>query len=239
MLTLNANGFPTAANIPSGCTGPNEDCVDGLNAVFGPPLEAGKAFPNGSAQGVFWGRWQNGTINSDTPPTILGPTANAHFMYGTLTPAETLFAKTGALDLKSTFPGGYGTTPTNNLGETPTGGTMPVITVNFTARTATASASSAVFPSQTWSIPGGSGPITIVPGAGGYFLVQGSGTHGTGGWFCSGTGCNSIVEARAAGIFLGPVGDHAGVALGARSRDSMGNTTANFGAVRLFCASGC
>ncbi len=116
---------------------------------------------------------------------------------------------------------------------------MPTILVNFDARTATVSSSSVAFSSQLWNIPGGSGPITIVPGAGGYFLVQGSGTNGSGGWLCSGSGCNTYISAKAGGIFFGPVGDHAGVVLGARSQDSMGNTTANFGTVRVFCASGC
>jgi hypothetical protein len=121
---------------------------------------------------------------------------------------------------------------------------MPTISVNFDSRLATVSASSVTFSGaqpQAWNMPGGSGPITIVPGSGGYFLVQGTGSVGSGGWNCSGSGCSGATQmsARAAGIFFGPVGDHAGVALGAQAYNSSGQTVANFGAVRVFCTSGC
>ncbi len=248
MLTLDAKGIPTAINIPAGCTGPNggsgDQCKNGFKATLGTLVESGSAFPNGSAQGIFWGRWQSGTVtNGDGTTTALSSTINGHFMYGSLTPAEVLSAKTGVLNLVSTFPGGFGTTPTNNLGQTPISGNIPAISVNFGSRVASIGASSVAFSgaagSQSWQLPGGSGPITIVPGAGGFFQIQGSGLNGSAGWLCSGSGCGTNVSAKAAGIFFGPVGDHAGVTLSGQSGNSSGQTTANFGAVRVFCASGC
>jgi hypothetical protein len=174
-----------------------------------------------------------------------GDIATGMFMYGPLTPADVLAAKSGTLNLTSTFPGGFGTTPTNNLGQTPSSGSMPAISVNFTARTATIAASSIQFsgPSpQLWSLPGGTGPITVVPGAGGFFLIQGSGGSAQG-YSCTGTGCNgaNFINAKAGGIFFGPVGDHAGVTLGAQGYVNNFTTppAASFGAVRLYCASGC
>jgi hypothetical protein len=242
MLTLDAKGIPTAINVPSGCTGPNNDCKNGFQATLGTPVQSGSAFPNGSSQGIFWGRWQSGTINDGGTITTLSTAVNAHFMYGSLTPAEVLSAKTGVLNLSSTFPGGFGTTPTNNLGQTPISGQLPTISVNFGSRVATASASFVNFPSQSWQFPSGSGPITIVAGAGGFFQIQGSGSQPASGWICNGTGCGitgvATISGKAAGIFFGPVGDHAGVTLSGQSATN-GQVTANFGAVRVYCVSGC
>ena len=241
MLTLGANGIPTAINIPSGCTGPNGNggCKGGFTAVnLGTPVESGSAAPDGATnQMIFWGRWQTGTVTEDQGPVALSSAINAHFLYGTLTPAEVLAAKSGTLSLSSNS---LGTTPTNNLGELASPGGVPSIQVNFTSRTATVSATTVLFPSQTWTLPSGTGAITIVPGSGGYFLIQGSGNPG-GGWNCTGTACSGVatVSAKAAGIFLGPVGDHAGVTLGAQAQNSSGQTVANFGTVRVYCPAGC
>ena len=237
MLTLNSSGLPTAINIPSGCTGPNgnDGCKGGFNASLpSGPVEFGSASPDGSPNKIFWGRWTSGTVVSDTSNT-LSSTVQAHFMYGTLTPADTLAAKTGSLTLHSNS---LGTTPTNNFGATPSSYSVPTITVNFDTRTASVTTGFASFGSagtlQNWSTPSGSGAITIVPGSGGYFQMSGGAT-------CSGTGCNGATSAtaKAAGIFFGPVGDHAGVAMGATAFNSSGQTVANFGTVRIFCPSGC
>jgi hypothetical protein len=243
MLTLNASGIPTAINIPTGCTGPNSDCKGGFTASLGTPLQTGSAFPNGSTQAIFWGRWASGTVDDGNGATTLSSTTQAHFMYGTLTPADVLSAKTGTLTLSSTFPG-LGTTATNNFGATPSAATLPVISVNFDARTASVSASSIQFGGgspQLWTIPTGSGPLTIVAGAGGFFRIEGSGNQGTGGWSCTGTGCSgaAFLRANASGIFFGPVGDHAGVSLGANAFNSSGTLVGNFGTVRVYCVSGC
>lgn len=243
MLTLNSSGIPTAINIPSGCSGPNgsgDGCKGGFKATLGTPVESGSAFPNGSTNGIFWGRWQNGTVTSGVTDT-LSSSINAHFMYGTLTPADTLAAKTGSLTLMNST---LGTTPTNNFGQTPISYGIPTITLNFDAKTASISSSTVQFSGaqpQFWQLPGGSGTIAIIPGSGGYFQISGSGNNGSGGWTCSGTGCNGVtfISAKAGGIFFGPVGDHAGVALGATGYNSTGQSVANFGAVRIFCPSGC
>jgi hypothetical protein len=123
---------------------------------------------------------------------------------------------------------------------------MPAITVNFDSRVASITASALVFGSgtgpqdQIWALPAGSGPITIVPGSGGFFLIQGQGTNGQGGWNCSGGGCAGAtqVQGKAAGIFFGPVGDHAGVTLAGNASNSSGTNVANFGTVRVFCKAG-
>ena len=118
--------------------------------------------------------------------------------------------------------------------------------------TATISASTIQFQggtisTETWSYPSRSGPITIVPGSGGYFQI-GSGqpvTLPSAGfnYSCSGTGCLGTSAAsmtgKASGIFFGPVGDHAGVALGGVAYGSNGQTIGNFGTVRVYCPSGC
>ena len=241
-LTLSASGIPTGINIPAGCIGPNgnDGCKNGFQATLGTPVELGSAAPDGATnQKIFWGRWQNGTVNDGSSgTTTLSSAINAHFMYGTLTPADTLAAKTGSLTLTNSS---LGTTPTNDLGQTPTGFSIPTITVNFNSRVATISSASVVFSSQNWQLPSGSGPITIVPGSGGFFQIQGSGANGSGGWSCTGPACSgaATISAKASGIFFGPVGDHAGVALGANATDHNGNNVANFGTIRIFCPSGC
>ncbi len=244
-LTLNSSGIPTAINIPAGCIGPNGNngCKNGFTASgLGAPVESGSAAPDGATnQMIFWGRWQNGTVNNgDLGPMALSSAVNAHFMYGTLTPADTLAAKTGTLLLTNST---LGTTPTNNLGQTPTSFTIPSISVNFDARTATISAASVNFASgsQVWSLPSGTGAVTIVPGSGGFFQIQGSGTAGSGGWNCTGPNCSGAtqIQAKAAGIFFGPVGDHAGVTLSGNAFNSSGVNVGNFGTVRVYCTSGC
>ncbi len=233
-LMLDANGFPTAFKIPEGCIGPNVDCTGAPSGTLGAPIpgSAGSAFPNGSTQGIFWGRWDTGTMTDSGQSFSLSSTNQAHLMYGTLTPADVIAAKTGTLTLSSLT---LGTHPTNNLGELANSGAFPTILVNFTNRTATVSSSFISFPSQSWSLPGGTGPITIVAGEGAYFLVQGSGPNifSTGQFGCSGTGCGSTVYGKTGGIFLGPVGDHAGVSL------SAGSGSAGFNTVRVYCPSGC
>ena len=241
-LTLNSSGIPTAINIPAGCIGPNgnDGCKSGFTAAgLGSPVESNSASPDGSPNKIFWGRWQSGTVsNGNAGNTALSPAINAHFMYGTLTPADTLAAKTGSLTLTNSS---LGTTPTNNLGQTPIGFSIPTITVNFTSRVATISAATVNFSSQNWQLPAGSGAITIVPGSGGFFQIQGSGANGASGWSCTGPICSGAanISAKASGIFFGPVGDHAGVALSGNATDMNGNNVANFGTVRVFCPSGC
>ncbi|MGE5638737.1 MAG: FecR domain-containing protein, partial [Clostridia bacterium] len=231
VITFSSSGFPTAFQIPFNCVGPNGGCNNPPSATLGAPIagSTGVGFPDGSANGIFWGRWDTGTITSGGQTFNLSASNQAHLMYGTLTPADVISAKSGSLTL---FSSSLGTTPTNQVGELGSG-SFPSIVVNFTNRTATISSATVSFTSNFWQMPSGSGPITVVPGAGAFFLVQGSGTNGSGGWTCSGIGCGSTVAAKAGGIFLGPVGDHAGVTLSAASG------TAQFNTVRVYCPSGC
>lgn len=225
VLQLGTSGIPSGFTIPAGCSGPNSGSCDGITASLGAPVQASGAHPNNSTQTIFWGRWDTGTINDGGQVFNLGATNQAHLMYGPLTPAEVMAAKTGTLVITNNV---LGTTPTNNLGET--GSFSPLsIQVDFSNRSASMAGGSATFSSQSWSLPSGSGPLTVAPGQGAYFLIEGSGGS------CSGSGgCSGAVQTKAAGIFLGPGGDHAGVTLSGLSAGG-----ASFGAVRLFCPSGC
>jgi hypothetical protein len=221
-LTIGPGGLVTAFRIPENCIGPNDDCTGAPSGTLGSPVEAGSATFPGSTQMVFWGRWDSGTIIDSGQTFSLSSTNQGHFMYGPLTPGDVIAAKTGTLMLQSTFPGGFGTTPTNNFGATPSSVVFPTIMVNFTARTATFSSSDIFFPSQNWFFSGGVAPITV--------LSQGAFFHGQTSGSCSGTNCNSsIATGQAAGIFLGPNGDHAGVVLSGNAG------TSNFGTVRVYC----
>ena len=229
-LTL---GAPLAGfRIPEGCIGPNEDCTGAPSGTLGAPAQSGSATFPGSTQMVFWGRWNSGTITDSGQTFSLSSTNQGHFMFGPLTPDTVIASKSGSLVLQSSFPG-FGTTPTNSLGELASGATFPQINVDFTARTAyLASAASISFPSESWSLNSTAGsPSAIqIAGGGAFFRIDTTGT-------CSGLapgGCNYpsvpvAANGRAAGIFLGPAGDHAGVVLSGVSG------TARFGTVRVYC----
>ncbi|MBV8030986.1 MAG: FecR domain-containing protein [Betaproteobacteria bacterium] len=225
-LSLTSGGVPTGFTVPAGCTGPNNsgNCngvsVSGLAA----PVQSGTGNPDGSSQVIFWGRWNSGTVIDGGQVITLSNSNQAHLMYGPLTPADVIAAKTGSLTL---FSGVLGTTPTNNLGEVAVSTSLGSLTVNFTARTAVMAAGSVSFASQNWTLPAASGNIVIQNG-GAFFLAQGSGGS------CGGTGCSGSAQVRAAGIFLGPVGDHVGASVSGASTSG-----AQFGAVRVFCPSGC
>jgi hypothetical protein len=82
------------------------------------------------------------------------------------------------------------------------------------------SASSINFPSQNWSLSGGTVPITLA-GGGAFFRGQGSAS-------CTGS-CSSTGTGTLAGIFVGPFGDHATVGLSGNAG------TAFFHTVRVYC----
>ena len=121
-----------------------------------------------------------------------------------------------------------GTTPTNQLGQTGTFNTS--LTVNFTApQTATFGPSSFSFPSDTWSFPGGTTPIQIRAGQGAFIDQVTTGT-------CSGSTCLTSTPAvlGKTGIFMGPAGDHLGVAFSARTTSG---PTAHAQTVKIFTTS--
>jgi len=234
-LTLGSDGHLQAFTIPAGCKGPvGDDCDAGASGNLNSPLESSYAtFPH-STQKVFWGRWNSGSINDGGTPVTLSSTTQSHFLHAPLTPQETMASKTGTLALQSTFPGGYGTSPTNNFGSTPTSGSMPTITINFTSQSVSVGSSFLNFPSagsgtQNWSFSSGTGTLVLANG-GAYFLVNATGSCSSGGTACNGTS-SFTANRQAAGIFIGPAGDHAGVALSGAAGSSQ------FSTVRVYCPS--
>jgi hypothetical protein len=232
-LKFDANGKFVGFDVPPGCVGPNDGCAGGAKATLatstspvGPVLDQA-TIPN-STSTIFWGRWAAGTLTEEGGTFTITGTNWAHFMYGPLTPAETIAAKTATSVLYSSI---NGTVATNNFGELAISGSFPTITMNFTARTATFSSSSFSFSGanpQSWSLSGGTTDIKIVAG-------QGAGFFGSTTGSCSGTGCGgtSTANAKAAGLFLGPTGDHAGVAYSGTAGGG-----AFFNTVRVYTCSG-
>ncbi len=237
-LTIGPGGVLQAFTVPVNCIGPNADCASPPSATLGAPAESGNAtFPN-STQKVFWGRWASGTIVDSGQTITLNSATQGHFMYGPLTPSDVIVGKSGTIALQSSFPGGLGTSPSNNFGALASATTvLPTITVDFTTRIASLSAWNVAFPNvgtgtQNWTFAGGAtGSIVVAPGAGAHFLVDniaGSCNSGGPAMACNGTSFFAA-KGRAAGIFIGPAGDHAGVALGGAAGTSQFNT------VRVYC----
>jgi hypothetical protein len=168
-----------------------------------------------------WGVWLTGSITENVGTTSFP--GGAHYLFGSLTPAALIQARLGAL--VGTFPlvklGG--TTPTNNLGERaipPVGSApsiYPTVTLDFLNRNATLGSFGWQFTNNSWTFQGGSAQIFAVPGQGAG--ITASNLSGT----CMGVGCSSGVQTTApaalkvSGVFLGPSGDHLGVAFGAKS----------------------
>jgi hypothetical protein len=236
-LTIGAGGLVTAFSIPAGCIGPNDGCQQPPSSPgLGTPVEAGSATFPSSTQKVFWGRWASGTIVDGSQTITLGAATQAHLMYGPLTPDTVIASKTGSLTLQSFS---LGTTPSNNFGALGGSTGLPPLLVNFTSRTVSADPWFVNFPNvgsgtQNWSFSGPtSGALVISNGQGAYFLIDNiAGTCSSSGTACSGTS-SFTAKGRVAGIFLGPAGDHAGVAIGGAAGSSQFNT------VRVYCVSGC
>lgn len=226
--------LPTSFRVPEGCIGPNDDCTGAPSGTLGAPVQSGSRTPPGATTPIVWGAWASGTITDGGVTFSLSSTTQAHLMYGPLTPADVIASKTGTMVFQSSLGSGLGTIPTNNFGATATSGSFPTITMDFTARTATFSSLSVNFPSaggsgtQNWSFSGGVAGITIVAGQGAFFRGDATGSCSSGGMACNGTRVASATG-RAAGIFLGPLGDHAGVVLSGSAG------TSNFGTVRVYC----
>jgi len=231
-LSLGSDGHLNAFTIAAGCVGAVEECDEGASGTLNAALEQGSAtFPN-STQKVFWGRWNSGTLNDGGTNITLSSATQGHFMYAPLTPQDTIAAKSGTLNLQSTFPGGYGTTPTNNFGATPVAGEFPMLSVNFTSRTINVGSSFINFANvgsgtQNWNFGSGSATLVLANG-GAYFLFNGTGTCASSGTACNGTSAFAA-EGRVAGIFIGPAGDHVGAALSGAAG------TSQFSTVRVYC----
>lgn len=167
-----------------------------------------------NALNAHWGRWTGTTIVTDAGTTT-SPPGGFHYLYGPLTPAEVVASKRGTVMFVDT---GFGTTPRNSLNEP---GTISVLAsdVNFTTRIVMLGGVNMSFPSYSFNFPGGStASIQIVPGKGAFIEQVSSGA-------CLGGPCGMSTSAvlGRTGIFMGPNGDHMGMALQARTTPN-GNT---------------
>jgi hypothetical protein len=95
-------------------------------------------------------------------------------------------------------------------------------TVDFTARTVAFQTTSFNFSSsgQNWTFSPSSSPITIQPGQGAFIQNTATGS-------CSGGSCTTSSSATLArtGAFMGPVGDHLGIAFHGRTTGGTGTGT--------------
>jgi len=163
----------------------------------------------GAAVNVHWGRWVDGTVTDDTAPggTFIPP-GGVHYMYSDQpTPSEIIAAKSGAF----TYNAIGGTNPTDNSGNigSLTGG---FVNVNFTNRTAALTAS--------WNVGGSNYSVTALPGTLNFNpgLPVGVDMNGNNVGSCvgpcGGAGAGTIDKVKAAGVFIGPAGDHLPLTIG-------------------------
>ena len=213
MLTFNGSGVLTALNIPAGTTEVDGSLIDppGVIGAASAVAESGSADPGDGSINARWVRWSSGTFTDDSGTSMLP--GGFHAMVGNLAPPDVVAAKTGTFSFSTVG----GTTPTNNLGQTPVSAfAYPSLTVNFTSRVASLGAFSWTFPSNFWSFPAGNANVIITPG-------KGAGIDGLYGGTCSSGpgGCGypspSPASLGVTGIFYGPRGDHLGAAFAAQS----------------------
>lgn len=179
-----------------------------------------------NALNAYWGRWLGGTVVDANGTTTVAP--DLHYLVGPLTPPDVIAAKTGS----ATFTMIGGTQPTNNLGAVATFAGTTDITVDFTARTVGLPALAIDFPGQNWRFGGDTPALNVDAARGAYFNSKVTGSCGpiTG---CSDTAAILVRN----GVFMGPVGDHLGVAFQARTTTG---TPASFQTTKIFsCAPNC
>lgn len=169
---------------------------------------------SGTGVDVHWGRWSSGTLNDNGVVRILdvAPNGHFHYIYGELTPQDTIAAKTGT----AVFNRIGGTTPTDSLSPVNTASSFSFgsIGVNFTTRTAVLSSLSMAFPTGV-NYNFSSVPLQINLFGGGA-SIEGSTTNPTG---CSGGPCITSAPAtlKVDGAFIGPTGNHIGAVFGTQS----------------------
>lgn len=216
MLTFNGSGILTGLNIPAGTTEVDGSLIDppGVTGAASSVAESGSADPGDGSINARWVRWSSGTFTDDSGTSMLP--GGFHAMVGNLAPPDVVAAKTGTFS----FFGVGGTTPTNNLGQTATSFTYPLLSINFTTRQASLPPFSWTFPSNFWTFPSGSANVIITPGKGaGIDGFYGGGTCSSGPGGC-GYPSPSSASLGVTGIFYGPRGDHLGAAFAAQSGSS-------------------
>lgn len=157
---------------------------------------------------AIWGRWFLGSVTDATGTTPINGQVGTifHYLVGPNTPPEVIAAKSGiALYDLIAF------SVSNNVGEFGSMQTSGGIQVDFTSRTATFPAATFAFPDsqQNWSFSASSpSPITVQAGKGAFIETTMFGT-------CSGGSCTTSSSAflSQTAAFMGPAGDHLGVAM--------------------------
>lgn len=183
-----------------------------------------------NALDAHWGRWTSGSLTDldNTPiPNTFSTNNQFHYLYGPLAPPEVVGAKTGSFAMSIVA----GTTPTNQLGQTGTFSTSA--TVDFTGKTITFGLSEFIFTSDRWLFSSGTTSLQSVAGKGVFIDLVVSGT-------CSGSTCTNTPAPAVmgmTGIFMGPQGDHLGVAFQART--TSGPTASAQTTQILSCAPSC
>lgn len=175
-----------------------------------------------------WGRWMSGSFSNGTANTTTFSSNNQfHYLYGPLTPPEVISAKSGTVSMVDF----YGTTPTNQAGQSGQLSFSGPLNVNFTARTADIPQVTMTFSSNSeqYSFQSGTAPIQIRTGQGAFIQSTTLGTYTQ--------GQNSgAAKLGITGIFMGATGNHLGVALSAKTTSG---PAASAQAVRLFTCSPC
>jgi hypothetical protein len=216
----------TGFNVPAGSTAnPATGAYSGSAANVQP-------MGSSSALGARWGRWFDGSATDASGTTTFSSGNFFHYLVGPNTPPEVIAAKVGManFDLVSgTF------AATNNGGDAGViSGTRFI--VDFTSRTLAFPASTFVFSGQnpqTWTFGAPSpSPINIQPGRGAWAESSVAGT-------CSNGSCSTLSNATLSrtAVFMGPVGDHLGVAFNARTTGGTGTGGMN-GTGIFSCVSG-
>ena len=181
----------------------------------------------GNPLNAYWGTWSDGSVTDIRSTTTINSANQFHYLVGPATPPEVIAAKTGSFLYNLVG----GTTPTNSLGQTGVfSGGAP--TVDFTRRTIDFPTTTFNFPLDQWTFSPSSSPIAIQPGRGASVVNTASGQ-------CTGQTCFSGTPAvlQRTGVFMGPVGDHLGVAHQARTTQG---TPQSLQTVKIFsCAPNC
>ena len=178
-----------------------------------------------NALGAIWGRWFDGSATDARGTTTFSSGNVLHYLVGPSTPPEVIAAKVGTFGF-DLVPNSF--VATNNLGETASLSSGR-LTVDFTARTVGFPSLAVNFQSQPWSFPANTAPIVVQPGRGGFVSDSVAGSCGPI------TSCNGTALLSRTGAFMGPAGDHLGVAFQART---LSGTPANMQGTALYrCAS--
>ena len=220
--TTGSNKYVASINIPVG-TLTTENPIAAPGAVGTLTGSVTDLFIGSSVE-ILMGRWTSGSFPDDTGTSSLQ--GGLHFIYGPLTPPDTIAAKTGTFNFFTVA----STTPTHSTLGTGSGGFATSLSINFTNRTVSIPSASLSFGSQFWSLPSMNAPIRIVSGVGASFD-----TGNVSGGSCSGGGCAGNVTSQASGIFLGTAASqHLGVVFG-----STNNVFQTLQGAKVYQCSGC